>query len=270
MKRNYPCILDSGAYTWLAYDHENGIALNDNLKKYKGNISFDSDPLKDVTADYLRNTYGKVDSKEHSEFIVKLAESAGFSQCHNAKAGEAMSFMFYSDGEFGIYDKTHNELVNMQDRKLITLPLPPKESEEVEVVDGGICEATKSSSAIHELESIGCKFANLSWISPNANKSPDIEEWPQVGDEVLTKSSQPAIVRGFHGCNVWIEYQGNAKQKGYNTVSISTLKKSPAPEEDLAAHIANAADSDDIHSTHVMIAKAIINGEIKGLEYKPQ
>lgn len=87
---------------------------------------------KNITADYLRNTYGKVESKEHAEFIVKLAEGAGIFvdnkfdpsiySCHfsfHELKSRAICLGFYS-----------RCAAASRSEKPITLPLPPKDSEE--------------------------------------------------------------------------------------------------------------------------------------------
>lgn len=78
-----------------------------------------------ITREYLANTYGEVKSKEHTEFIVKLAEGAGF---------EVERFGLVDHSWFSFMSKTlafyKNEQAACSDNEnLITIPLPPKEPE---------------------------------------------------------------------------------------------------------------------------------------------
>lgn len=174
-----------------------------------------------ITADYLRNTYGKVESKEHAEFIVRLADNAGFYADSYHK--DFKWFCFYGKNLFFFNEKS---VARDYGEKLITIPMPPKE--------------------------------------------PKPKEWPQVGDDVLTASKLKGNVVFINGDKAWIEYREKLDGNQVDLVVMTdSLSKPKTPEEELAANIANAADSDDIHSAHEMIAKAIINGEIKGLTYKP-
>lgn len=79
--------------------------------------------VKNITREYLANTYGKCESQEHADFICKMAENHGF-VVESEYEKERAFFNFYEDTlDFWIDEgtaKTENE-------KLIHLPLPPKE-----------------------------------------------------------------------------------------------------------------------------------------------
>lgn len=78
--------------------------------------------LKNITAEYLADTYGEVKSKEHAEFIVKLAEVNDFRLC-NPKETYKKWFCF-DDDELYFFDDVGD--ANNLDEKQITIPLPPE------------------------------------------------------------------------------------------------------------------------------------------------
>lgn len=55
-------------------------------------------------------------------------------------------------------------------------------------------------------------------------------EWPQVGDEVITNSGRKAKILGKHKGNLWIEY---SESEIHNTICESDIRKPKTPEEEL-------------------------------------
>lgn len=346
----YPGIykaLDGTIYYYLNksnyFSFERGIWEKDeDLEEHKKDIN--------ITREYLANTYGEVKSKEHAEFIVKLAEGAGFEVGVYHQVDKWFCF-----SEDQLFFFTEGLTASDAGEKQITIPLPPKEldlidslpeveptkiftgeeiqTKELEVVEGGICEAIKSSSAIHELERKGYKFTNLDWVLPNASeepkklsineikvkvtnntdslvqikksedessvfiyvndppKEPEIKTpldfgavsdeklkpkcWPQVGDEVAWS---PKLSRKGTLLNV---YEGMAWLKDsygeFVSIEVNKLKKPPAPEEELAKELVNKLQADqgvkindEKFCALKVISRAIVNGRIKGLSYKPE
>lgn len=99
----------------LFYEQNKGVTLeskswsSENLQYSNG---INEDLFKNITADYLRNTKVKIESEEHEIFIKKIVYDAGL-----------MSWV--SDGYVFIFD------IDMETvSRVITLPLPPKESGE--------------------------------------------------------------------------------------------------------------------------------------------
>ena len=124
---------------------------------------------KNITQEYLANTYGKVESKEHAEFIVELAKNAGLSVFTPASS---VNHFIIKDGL-----SFHNcEKIKSTELKQITIPLPPKQIQ------------TATSEEEFEMQQImknngdnlvlGCEDSNC-------------EEWPKVGDEVLICDLEP-------------------------------------------------------------------------------
>lgn len=100
-----------------------------------------------ITHEYLQNTYGEVQSPEHAEFIIELAELHGFSVWGRGHVGNVLlsHFIIYK-GELQLHSHDCAQVVKSCNLKKITIPLPPKVDKQ------------------------------------------ELNEWPQVGDEVIVKN----------------------------------------------------------------------------------
>lgn len=174
-----------------------------------------------ITAEYLANTYGEVKSKEHAEFIVKLAEVAKCAglevakhKIANAESFKGIFFNFYNDNGT-LWFAFHYEIqAKNRGEKQITIPLPPD------------CES--------------------------------VDEWPKVGEVVLTASKSKAKVLATYNKKAWVEYVSGSE--GFNTLNIASLSKPKTPEQELRDFISllwdeNNHDFDmflDIVTEHVI------------------
>lgn len=98
--------------------------------QYQGEFSdaYNETGVRNITREYLANTYGKCESQEHADFICKLAENAGFRTSNDYD--ENLQWFCSSNYRVAFYE----EFVSKSDgEKLIHLPLPPKEKEMPEV-----------------------------------------------------------------------------------------------------------------------------------------
>ena len=171
-----------------------------------------------ITREYLANTYGEVKSKEHAEFIVKLAEGAGFYlYCTYDNVDQYFSL---TDSVLYFWPLKSE----CKQKKPITIPLPPKEPEPKELLTGG-CDCIYNDEIFIYL----CKS-------------------PLSGNAIIQRKSNL-------DCDI-------------ASVSFAELKKPLTPEEELARLIYGLGGANTDYCEH--IAKAIINGEIKGLCYKPE
>lgn len=150
----YPAILESKSQLdkriMLAFNKNECQCINsEQMSSYCG-FDFDvSDRWKNITTEYLSNTWGVVESKEHAEFIKLLAGLHGFTEWKLNDIEDAVSFRF-KDGELCFFSRP---IKRKNGLKQITIPLPPKE-------------------CLMEFEGRG----------GDASKG---DEWPKVGDEVL-------------------------------------------------------------------------------------
>lgn len=219
---------------------------------------------KNITAEYLVNTKVKIESEEHSELVQDLVFNAGGSWSSGSVQIKNLGAEWhFIDCELLISNSYQRDCdkVNM---RLITIPLPPKEKSMSKVQ---INVKNNTDSVVHVTKS-----DDESNIFIQVNDLPKSEEWPQVGDDVITASvkgtlTANATVLAVENGEVWIKYHDD--KQGYNSVRVATLTKPPTPEDELESKLSALMSSDSCNSCGD-IAKAIINGEIEGLEYKPQ
>ncbi len=202
---------------------------------------------KNITREYLDDTYGEVGSQEHAEFIVKLARVNGFNCDIIISTEKARSFAFYDSGNFYLDERRCYRLSQGKSKKhrKITLPLPPKDE-------------------------------NM--------KSEDVksEDWPKVGDEVLISGlEEDSRYYAFEGLKV--EVVGVANYEGLEIITFwQPLRglgamvsggwfKKPQTQVEVLAELIDESlcatvDMDEI----LKIAKVIIEGGVKGVTYKPK
>ena len=152
--------------------------------------------FKNITREYLANTYGKVESKEHAEFIVELASDAGFFIACDYSA--SINF-FCTNDESLIFCRAEQNA--KRERKQITIPMPPKE---VEVGD------TDSEKL----------FAGVAGIGDGKHRSRNggkkikcYKVWEGMITRCYVESSQHYQRyggRGVYVCDEWLNYQNFA------------------------------------------------------------
>ncbi|AGR46566.1 hypothetical protein TW1_050 [Pseudoalteromonas phage TW1] len=282
----------------IFYGEKSGALLEntiDEIPLHEHILDFNEREFENITAEYLTNTYGKVESKEHAEFIVKLAEANGFTQNKTgANLKSAKSFIFYIDRMIGLYEKPHFDLVHSSVRKLITIPLPPKETlmesqmpnfnvetpmpevkepKNVSMNDIQINVKNNTDSVVQVTKS-----DDESNIFIHVNNLPKSEEWPAVGDEVLIcKNVNLLELHRFNGkqCKVIgvCEHDNKKvltlshKSCGLAAMNMGEwIKKPPTPEQELDAKLYDFFQC----NSEKDLAEAIINGEIEGLTYEQE
>ena len=142
----YPAILKStdNSQTVVVYKDSSAYHIDG---EFKGEYSkaYNTDDTIDAGREVLANTYGKVESKEHAEFIVELAELHGFKFV--AKLNVKCKYFRINESYIGFYESkaksSHGGV------KQITIPMPPKE-----VVIG----EKKSETYIPELNAVSSGF----------------------------------------------------------------------------------------------------------------
>lgn len=231
-------------------------------------IGEDEDHKKDtnITREYLANTNVKIKSKGHEAFVRGLASNANLS----CVIINGTAFIFERDIEDAI--------------KEIHIPLPPKESKLPEANSGAPMPEVKESKKVsmndiqvnvkNNTDSVvqvtkSDDESNIFICVSDLPKEPKPKEWPQVGDEaccgsLLNICTVEALCKGF----AWVSY----KEGNLETASISSLIKPLTPEDELKENLTEITDKyrNQELSIQEIIAKAIINGEIKCLSYKPE
>jgi len=168
--------------------------------------------FKNITHEYLANTYGEVKSPEHAEFIVELAENAGFELARQSK--HLGNFFSFDVKGFCFLD---TEIIASQYCKKITIPLPPK-----------------SEPEIYPQENLGEPPKHFDCVCNKCGGkccTGRCEDFPKIGDEILTASKSKAKVLAKHGGKLWIEYINGGK--GLNTINAASIQKQKTPEEEL-------------------------------------
>ena len=121
--KSYPYIaINNHDIEFLVFSEKRAIVLNGVNKGDEHNPSYFIRRYKNITHEYLQNTYGEVVSPEHAEFIIELAENAGF-DCGEFISGEDV--YFYA-GENSIDFTSFEPIASNDGKKQITIPLPPK------------------------------------------------------------------------------------------------------------------------------------------------
>lgn len=122
----YPYIgkgTESGSLA-LIYGKDSAIVMDSKTwaAKDSEDTEVDESYFKNITAEYLANTYGEVKSKEHAEFIVKLAKVNNFRLCNPEKTDK--KWFCFDDNELYFFDDVED--ASDLDEKQVTIPLPPE------------------------------------------------------------------------------------------------------------------------------------------------
>lgn len=169
-----------------SFGYKNWIGSNDNI--------FDThESDKNITAEYLANTYGEVKSKEHAEFIVELAKNAGFSVVRPYK--DKRRFFSFWDGQLGFFEL--ESIATSSCAKQITIPLPNKQlaTTETKDVESNIVIVDAIPTINHCVADNICSDHEFGTKeSERLNNGDNLlfggegkcKEWPCVGDEVLS------------------------------------------------------------------------------------
>lgn len=169
-----------------------------------------------ITREYLQNTYGVVESKEHAEFIIGLAENAGLDVGTYSEKRD--SYFYTGDDYTGFTDS--ESLASNLDEKLITIPLPPKQIQ------------TAAQEEEFEMDRIMKNAGDNLILGCEDSKC---DEWPKVGDEVEFPTGRGVLIvskpdeQGIVIVKSLDEDFGNV----YKRVSLKAIKKPKTSEEEL-------------------------------------
>jgi hypothetical protein len=211
----YPAIYKSEyGYTYLYQDKSNYYS-HQREKWDKSTAEDNHENDKNITREYLANTYGKVESEEHAEFIIELAKVNGIKVCNKWRKCRYFNFVLDCHSNLNLCFFGLATAAN-KGEKQITIPIPPKCDEPLNNGDNlmfagesqlpkmnvktptpevkepkqkriyGVKEAQESalkgSLAITTLENLGYEFDGSKYCKVDTGER---KEWPQVGDEVL-------------------------------------------------------------------------------------
>ena len=165
---------------------------------------------KNITREYLANTYGKVESKEHAEFIVDLCKVNGVDFLDDYKGG-----VMWFNCKCGLLDFYIDKNTASNDgEKLITIPLPPKQIQ------------TATSEEEFEMQQIMKNNGDNLVLGCEDSKC----EWPQIGDLVQANFGK-GIVKSLADKNGILSVMTD---RGFNLLAnMSDIKKPKTPAEEL-------------------------------------
>ena len=237
----YPAILKLGNGTdVLAIKNMCGIALSYYKDEYEETFvnkyyeDFNGfDEAKNITREYLNNHAIKIESQEHLDFLYEIAEG------HELNLEPVECRIFDADYPYFVTVRSsvfhgNDKLLELHEKKLITIPLPPKEPEAKPWPQVGdeVLTASRQTARVLAIN------LNEAWVRYSKRNSED------------------------------------AATKSYNTVAIATLTKPLTLEEELEEKLANKItqlENFDITGEKALVlAKAINNGQIKYLRYQPE
>ena len=210
---------------------------------------WDNRSFKNITPEYLANTYGKVESKEHAEFIIGLCKIGGIEIFNEFESGITHFIIAKCELIF-----TYGVPTTSAHDRLITIPLPPKQiqtatSEGNEMSEFKVNINNNTENLVRVTESEDKKTVSISVDkapTDNLKNNGDnlvlgcgdskCEEWPQIGDEVAAydigfEREMTVIYRGKNKNNARIVEleNGNVILLGFE----GKIKKPKTPDEEL-------------------------------------
>lgn len=127
--KKYPYIGENThSVKFLVYSKNLTLILN-SVNKGKRHATYLERKYKNITREYLSNTYGKCESQEHADFIYSLADNHGIEVYSNHHIFDDKSFFYFCDNELHLECDDFEIFARNTNKKLIHLPLPPKEKE---------------------------------------------------------------------------------------------------------------------------------------------
>lgn len=194
----------------------------------------------------LMNTWGEVESKEHAEFIVEVADSAGLGVIIEIGA-EINELKFFSVTDRGcLYMWTSRVGISVT-RKQITIPLPPKNKAE----KPDFPKPPKHFDCVCNKCGGKCCIGNC-------------DEWPQVGDRVRwDKNDYSGTVKAVSEGKAWCKLDSGL----YHTIGFDRLKK-PKSKQDLLIEELHQKLLANNCSDEYLLACDIVQGKVEGLSYE--
>lgn len=198
-----------------------GIAIEHPTVEITGvpEYGWDNRSFKNITGEYLANTYGKVESKEHAEFIIELGSS--FPNWTGLVEEYPCWFCFDKD-ELFFFEKKRG--ASCLDERLITIPLPPKQIQ------------TATSEEEFEMQQIMKNNGDNLVLGCEESKR---EEWPCVNDEVEYIGCKWKVAAKYKHMLMLV----TPDDCGFAVAEIKEVKKPKTPEEELRDDIADIIDN---------------------------
>lgn len=204
----------------------------------------------DITHEYLSNTWGVVESKEHAEFIIELAVNCDYSPsfAKRAMAEGGVNWFFFSESENELQffeNDVSDSFYEGEGEKQITIPLPPKAK----------AEKPDLSKPPKHLDCLCNKCGGKCCAG-------FCDDW-KVGDDALMMSGKCKIM-------ALADKHGNlavTNEFGFNLIVNKSEIKKPKSKQDLLIEELQTKLCNNNAVDNYILACDIINGEIEGLSY---
>jgi hypothetical protein len=249
----YPYIGQCYSAMILFYAEGKGLVLDDALGLDGNTKVGDKVTLHggtDITHEYLQNTYGEVQSPEHAELIIELAENAGFELMENGASNKN----FFHIGE-RIFAMLINEPTFKGDCKQITIPLPPK------------ADKQELSEAPPESFNCSCTIVDIEWpkIGDEVSFSDLLQHYDQYREEYCNKVSK--VIARFNSSQgefitVHREYCAVMTVRIDRVLQDGALIKPKTPEEEFAGELIEKYKHLPNHKQAFAIARDVIDNAI--------
>lgn len=265
----YPAIYKSEDGCTYIYQDKNNYYSYEREKWDKSTNEDNHDCDKNITREYLTNTYGKVESQEHADFIVKLAEVNGVEVGNKWEEGKWFNFMLDCNGALIICFFPEYTASNKEE-KLITIPMPPKELSPTAtkgtdasitivnstptandcIVDGDDAKPILTAEITHD--SITVRDSDGDEIEPSYKEKANIgiaplnngdnlmfggedkcKEWPCIGDEVVNKGIKWKVAAEYKHMVMLVTHD----DCGFKVAPKRECEKPKTPEEELRDEI---------------------------------
>lgn len=187
-----------------------------------------------ITHEYLANTYGKVGSKEHAEFIKLLAgtnDIVFFKDTEMVKAKDVNYFSVTDDGTMYFW---HDKSGIQYDRKQITIPMPPNNPTKL-AINGDTADfdsmLTFKADSIKMLDAMGNMVGEFNSTSNGNDNLPNNGDNLMFGGEDKCKE-----YKGCLGCGSLLCLGGCGDNgKAYNFVDKLEEKEWPQIGDEVLA-----------------------------------
>lgn len=174
---------------------------------------------KNITHEYLANTYGEVVSPEHAEFIIELCKVGDIDFVASKKGISKFKYFRINESYLGFYTEPRN--AKSQGPKKITIPLPPKQIQ------------TATPEEEFEMKQIMKNAGDNLVLGCEDSKC---DEWPCVGSIVTWgNKSVKGEIKALSDGLAWIKNE----YSNYCSEYVSSLLKPKTPEEELRDELFN-------------------------------
>ena len=222
---------------YLYADNDNYYSCERETWNKSGNCDDHENDI-NITREYLANTYGKVESKEHAEFIIELAEANDLPLVWGDPDSPVKSFKFRGD-KLRLFELETNELSDINGAKLITIPLPPKQIQ------------TATSEEEFEMQQIMKNNGDNLILGCEDSKC---EEWPCANDEVEYIGCKWKVAAKYKHMLMLV----TPDDCSFAVAEIKEVKKPKTPAEELrddikkAVYLVSEGEEDSLHITSIL------------------